>query len=126
MSGVMIVEDDPDIRETVLELLADNDLAAVGANDGAEALHLLHDPNVERPDLILLDIMMPVMDGFAFRAEQQRDPELAGIPVVVLTAHASAAHAAQQMAVDGFLKKPFDLDALLATVRRYCVAPSPP
>ena len=97
----MIVEDDPDIRETVLELLADNHLAAVGATDGAEALHLLHDPNVEKPDLILLDIMMPVMDGFAFRA-------------------------AQQLAVDGFLRKPFDLDALLATVRRYCVAPSPP
>jgi CheY-like chemotaxis protein len=122
----MVIEDDPDIRETVLELLADHALSAVGATDGADALHLLHDPAVGKPDLILLDIMMPVMNGFEFRAAQRGDPELADIPVVVLTAHATAAQAARDLAADGFLNKPFDLDTLLATVRRYCVAPSPP
>jgi CheY-like chemotaxis protein len=126
MTCVMVIEDDPDIRETVLELLADHALPAVGATDGADALDLLHDPSREKPNLILLDIMMPVMNGFEFRAAQRGDPELAHIPVVVLTAHATAAQAASDLAADGFLKKPFDLDTLLATVRRYCVAQSPP
>ena len=121
---VMVVEDDADIRETILEVLADNAVPAVGAENGADALDRLHDPARTKPCLILLDIMMPVMDGWGFRAAQQEDPELAGIPVIVLTAHAQGDRAAREMAVDGFLKKPFDLEALLGTVRRY-VAPSP-
>ena len=127
-TGVMIIEDDPDIRDTILEVLGDYQFPAVGAENGAEALARLQNPASIRPCLILLDIMMPVMDGFGFRAAQQGDPELAGIPVVVLTAHASGDQAARDMAVDGWIRKPFDLETLLLTVRKYCsaVAPSAP
>jgi CheY-like chemotaxis protein len=117
--GVLIVDDDTDIRETIEEVLADNDVPAIGAENGAIALERLRS-DVEPPCVILLDMMMPVMDGRTFRLAQQDDPALSNIPVVVLTAHASGERSARELQVDGFLKKPVDLQTLLAVIRRYC------
>ena len=117
--GVLIVDDDTDVRETIEEVLADNDVPAIGAENGAVALERLRS-DVDPPCVILLDMMMPVMDGRMFRLAQQDDPTLSTIPVVVLTAHASGERAARELQVNGFLRKPVDLQTLLDVVGRYC------
>jgi CheY-like chemotaxis protein len=97
-------------------LLEIEGFAAFTASNGREALEYLR--SHECPDLILLDLMMPVMDGWEFRREQQRDGDLADVPVIVLSALDQArAVDVEAMAV---LKKPLDFDRLLEMVRRYC------
>jgi CheY-like chemotaxis protein len=123
--GVMVVDDDTDIRETIEEVLADNHVPAIGAENGAVALERLR-ADVEPPCVILLDMMMPVMDGRTFRLAQRDDPTLSNIPVVVLTAHASGERSARELQVDGFLRKPVDLPTLLDVIRRYCERDEPP
>jgi CheY-like chemotaxis protein len=117
--GVLIVDDDTDIRETLEEVLADNDFPAIGAENGAVALERLRS-DAEPPCVILLDMMMPVMDGKTFRRAQQDDPTLSNIPVVVLSAHASGERSARELQVDAFLRKPVDLQTLLDVIGRYC------
>jgi CheY-like chemotaxis protein len=108
---VMVVEDDAAIRELVMQVLTFEGFMAVGAGDGQEALRRLKEEQV-RPEVILLDLMMPVMDGWHFRAEQLKDPALAEIPVVVMSAVADG------MSAEGHVSKPFDVDALLDAVSR--------
>ena len=115
---VMVVEDDFSIRETLRELLEDEGFAVSWAANGRDALARLEAG--DSPRLILLDLMMPVMDGLEFRSAQQRDPRLSQIPVVVISAEHGLEQTASTMAVQGFLAKPFELDALIATVQRYC------
>jgi CheY-like chemotaxis protein len=116
---VLVVEDDSDVRQALLEVLQDNDYEPVAAENGEEALARLLSA-AARPCVILLDMMMPVMDGWTFRAAQANDPDFRSIPVVVLTAHASAPRVAKDMDAAGFLRKPVKLDMLLATVQRFC------
>jgi CheY-like chemotaxis protein len=113
---VLVVEDDYAIRETLRELLEDEGYRVMWASNGKEALARLHE---RAPRVILLDLMMPVMDGWEFRDAQQRDPALANIPVVVISADHGLDHKVSGLGVDGWLAKPFELDALLATVDRY-------
>ena len=113
---VMLVEDDPDIRAMVSQLLELEGWRVLSFANGTHALQALKAG--ERPRLILLDLMMPNMNGWQFRAEQMRDPALAAIPVVVLSGDVRGADPGSVRA-DGYLKKPIDLDVLLATVRRY-------
>ncbi len=115
---VMIVEDDSDVRESIAEILEDNAYCSLGCSNGKEALDELR-ARPDKPCVILLDIMMPVMDGLEFRALQQGDPDLDTIPVVVLTAHASV-HASEMMAAAAWLNKPVQLETLLAMVERFC------
>jgi CheY-like chemotaxis protein len=116
---ILIVEDDVAIRQTVAELLEDEGYQVDCAVNGADALALLE--RSEAPALILLDLMMPVMDGWSFRESQRRDPRLASIPTVVVTASNPAdPHTADDLAPDAFLAKPFDLDRLIDTVHRLC------
>ena len=112
MRSVLVVDDDSDIREAVAEVLAGEGYEVLGAGDGEEALTKCR---AFHPSLVLLDLMMPGMNGWEFRAAQKRDPELADIPVVVLSA------LEQKVAIDaeGFVRKPFELDELLALVRRH-------
>jgi CheY-like chemotaxis protein len=70
--------------------------------------------------MILLDLMMPVMDGRAFRTEQRRDPELAGIPVVVVSAYLDVGQEVEEMGVERFLRKPLDAKVLLNAVEENC------
>ena len=118
---VLVVEDDPDVREAIAEVLVDCHYKPLHASNGAEALERLRAAPIP-PCVILLDVMMPTMDGWQFRAEQQRDPAVRDIPVVVLSAHADGADAAAKMAAAGYLKKPVALDALLGAVEQFCVA----
>lgn len=115
---VLIVEDDDDIRETLLEVLEDNGFEPSCAANGAEALTLLRDRE-DKPHVILLDMMMPVLDGWGFRNAQLADPALRGIPVIVLTAHASIEETAAALGATGFLRKPVRLDPLIEAIRRH-------
>src|SRR5687767_11546587 len=87
---VMVVEDDEGIREALCDLLDTEGFAVTAAVHGADALSKLRDATLSRPDVILLDLMMPVMDGWSFRAEQRNDPSISQIPVIVITASRQA------------------------------------
>lgn len=116
---VLVVDDDPDIVEALIEVLEDHGFSAQAASNGADALDKLR-ASAELPRVILLDLMMPVMDGYGFRAAQQADERIAAIPVIVLSAHANVEQAAEQMNAAGCLRKPVQLQTLLATVASYC------
>lgn len=118
---VLIIEDDDDIRETLFEVLEDNGFEPSAAANGAEALALLRSA-AAKPNVILLDMMMPVLDGWGFRSAQLADPALSEIPVIVLTAHASIEETARTLGATGFLRKPVRLDPLLDAIRRHAAA----
>lgn len=113
---VLIVEDDEDLREMMAQLLTLEGYQAAAVANGREALQYLQDS--EKPQVILLDLMMPVMDGWEFRRQQQADPALAPVPVIVLSALDQTR--ASNLEADAFLKKPLDFDRLLSLVREYC------
>jgi CheY-like chemotaxis protein len=117
---VLVVEDDEVLRETVVEYLDDNGYPVIAASNGREALEKL-DTTDRVPCLIVLDLMMPVMDGVAFRREQRRSPKLSNIPVVVVSAYQDMdARAAELEPLAAALKKPFKLADLLAVVEEHC------
>lgn len=115
----MVVEDDFSVRETLQELLEEEGFRVTPASNGREALDRLR--GVEGgPRLILLDLRMPVMDGWQFRAAMRADPLLSGIPVVVMSADTALDLKCQDLSVAGVLAKPVELDRLLETVHRFC------
>lgn len=118
VATVLVVDDDESLRATVSEFLADEGYGALQAGDGAAALALLRAPGAPRPDLILLDLSMPGMDGWRFREEQAADPELRSIPVILVTA-------ARRSDLGGadILLKPLNLALLGEAVRRRLGAP---
>ncbi len=109
---MLIVDDERDIREAVSEVLKDEGYEVVDARDGAEGLDKLR---ARHPDLVLLDLMMPGMNGWEFCAARNREPGLCDIPVVVI----SALGRVSGLDAQAFLQKPFELDALVSTVRQY-------
>lgn len=117
--SILVVEDEEMIRDSLIEFLDEQGYDVHGAVDGRDALAKLQtaDPS---PCLILLDLMMPVMDGRAFREEQMRDPALRDIPVVVLSAYRDVAGSAQELAAAGYLEKPLHLRDLLQIIRQHC------
>jgi CheY-like chemotaxis protein len=117
---VLVVEDDLEIRESLMEILEEHGYEPLGAENGLEALERLREA-IPQPCLILLDLMLPQMDGKAFRKEQLRIPEFAEIPVVVISAFQDAHQLIADMQVNELLKKPFKLHELVDTARRYCV-----
>jgi CheY-like chemotaxis protein len=113
--GILIIEDDIDIREALLTVLTDEGYVVAGVANGREALQQLEECT---PALILLDLMMPVMDGWQFREAQRRDERLRDIPVVVISADSEARQKLGGMGDVGFLRKPIELDLLLSEVAR--------
>jgi CheY-like chemotaxis protein len=116
--AVLIVEDDPDLRSMMDQLLYLEGFAPVTAVNGLDALRLLK--TGLRVDAILLDLMMPVMDGWAFRRAQRLDPAIADIPVIVLTAAATIRH--HELAAAAVFAKPLPFEAVLAAVRQHAIA----
>jgi CheY-like chemotaxis protein len=110
--SVLLVEDDPTILGAMKMVLEWEGYEVACASNGQEALERLRAG--ERPSLILLDVMMPVLDGRQFREEQKRDPDLASIPVVVV----SAVEGASSLDAAGHVQKPFEVEELLQTLRR--------
>ena len=118
--SILVVEDDVDIREGIVGILRDEGYAVDGAGNGLEALDFLRAPQRVLPAIILLDLMMPVMNGWQFRAEQQQDAGLSAIPFVVISADSSVKQKSDAIGAAAFLKKPIELKDLLAVVARYC------
>jgi CheY-like chemotaxis protein len=115
---VLVVDDNRSVREPLVALLEGRGFSARGVGNGREALQMLRDGF--DACLILLDLTMPIMDGWTFRTVQLGDPNLAEIPVVVLTALTDPRKAAEKMgAVAGFAK-PLDLEHLLQLVAEHC------
>jgi len=122
MPSILVVEDDDAIRGLVTELLRDDGYQVQEATNGAEALDQVR---AGRPDLIVLDLMMPIMDGWAFVEECRQRKWCGEVPIVVTSASHDLPRTADQLRALGVrtcLAKPFDLDGLLALVERY--APS--
>lgn len=115
---VLIVEDDAGAREALAQILLAAGYDVATADDGAQALAYLR--AAPRPCVIVLDLMMPVLDGWQFRAEQRQDPAVAAIPVVVATAAERAEQNAAALGVDDYLTKPIDVERLLTVIGRYC------
>ncbi len=117
---ILVAEDDEDIRQDLITLLETQGLEAVGARNGAEALALLEKAPFS---VVLLDLMMPVMDGWAFRQAQRSRPELAAVPVVILSGAADARQAAAALGVAHCLVKPVGFDALMAVIASFLPPP---
>ena len=117
--NILLVEDDLDVRETTTEILQDAGYRVIPAAHGEEALVYLRQTR-ELPGLILLDLMMPIMDGWQFRAEQEKDARLAEIPVVVMSAVAAGQEKARPIRPAAYLPKPVELDDLLEVAARFC------
>jgi CheY-like chemotaxis protein len=117
-SRVLIVEDDLAIREALTEILEDEGYQVTGAANGQEAIQALRGSAL--PCLILLDLMMPVMNGWQFRAEQKQDPALAPVPVVIISADSDLRTKATTLEAVDFLQKPIQLTRLLDTVEQFC------
>lgn len=115
---ILIVEDDAELRESLGQVLSDEGYRLSGARNGLEAVRYLK--SEERPGLILLDLSMPVVNGWEFRMHQKRAAGLADIPVVIITAGNHSKEDIAWLAPTDFLLKPIDLDHLLETVRRHC------
>jgi CheY-like chemotaxis protein len=113
---IMVVEDDAATRDALTLILSAEGFAVLGAANGQEALTLLRGSS--RPDLILLDLMMPIMDGWQFRREQTQDPSLSAIPVVVLSADGNVRQKAASLHVADYLQKPVEMESLLEVIQR--------
>jgi CheY-like chemotaxis protein len=116
---VLLVEDDPDARTLLATVLEDAGWKVRQAENGAEALTILAEEQ-GRCALILLDLMMPVMNGWDFRRKQRASPALAGIPVLLMSAGAHIASASGDLDAAGTVTKPVEINDLLAKVQRHC------
>ncbi|HEX4462894.1 MAG TPA: response regulator [Polyangia bacterium] len=115
---VLVIDDDVDIRDSIGDILELRGYRVARAANGREALERLK--SGPPPCVILLDLMMPVLNGWEFREQQSRDARLAGVPVVVISGDGSTDEKAAKIGVSEFLRKPLELSAILDVVRRHC------
>src|SRR5256885_6745720 len=115
---LLIVEDDADIREDLADLLGDRGYQTVTAANGVEALELLRSGDL--PSLILLDLMMPVMDGWQLRMELLKDSTLARVPIILLSGAGNLHTETASLGAVGYVSKPFKLEQLISILERYC------
>jgi CheY-like chemotaxis protein len=114
---ILLIEDDRDICEIVQQVLADEGYETIAVSNGAEALARLR--AAPHPFVIVLDLMLPVMDAWQFRAEQAGDALLAKIPVVIFSANPKVGQHADALGAAAVLRKPPNLDELLSVVSRF-------
>jgi len=119
---VLVVDDDTDTREAMKSVLELHGYSVVTAADGSEALVRLR--NGLKPCLILLDLMMPGMDGFQFVNEKRQDPCISAIPVVIYSGHHDAKSDAARLGAEGYFQKPVEVQSLLNLVETYRARPA--
>jgi len=113
---VAIVEDDAEFRNMLRELLEEEHYRVIAVANGAEALATLRGGAM--PNVILLDVSMPVMDGFDFLRHRNDDPQLSAVPVVLVTN--AKPHERPTAGVNDVVRKPIDIDEILFAIKRYC------
>ena len=113
---VAIIEDDSEFRNMLRELLEEEHYRVVAMANGAEALETLRGDTM--PDVILLDVSMPIMDGFDFLRHRNADPRLSTVPVVLVTN--AKPHERPTVGVSDVVRKPIDIDEILFAIKRYC------
>jgi two-component system cell cycle response regulator DivK len=115
---ILVVEDQEDNRQIIRDLLTSAGYELVEAVDGEEGVRLAES---ERPDLILMDIQLPVLDGHEATRRIKQNPELRHIPIIVVTSYALSGDDRKAMAAgsDGYMAKPFSPRQLLATIRKF-------
>lgn len=116
--NILIVDDERSIREALSEALEMSGYKTTAVHSGAAALDVLKGP--EKPSLILLDLLMPEMDGLEFMRAKELISEIGSIPTVVISANGSVDAKLAGFNFQGYLKKPVDLSDLLETAERYC------
>src|SRR5262245_24295796 len=112
---ILAVDDDPAILDVVAQVLADEGYRVLTAGGGRAAVELAH---AHVPGLILLDLMMPEMNGWQVVAELRASPQTRAIPILLLSARRDTERMANDLGINSYLEKPFDLDELLVRVRR--------
>ena len=118
---VMVVEDDNDLRESLCQALRDNGFSVVSASNGQQALEVLQ--GGVHPAVILLDLMMPVLNGWELRDALRDDPRLADIPQLVISAYMDEAEQhVLALPPDDCIRKPFHIRILLEAIERHCAA----
>lgn len=119
MREILVVEDDKSIRTLLSELLTSEGYKTTVASNGEEAIHYLrrHPSNVK---LVLLDLMMPIKDGFQVSEEMQRDPLLSKISIIIMSAAAQLAQAEKKIASKAAISKPIQIDTLMQAIQTYC------
>lgn len=115
----MIVDDAFDIRDVLKFYFSHQGYNVLEAQNGLDALEILRSSS-QLPSLIILDLMMPIMDGFSFKREQDCDAKLSSIPVVVISADAHIERKCKEIGAQAFLKKPLDIDKIQEAVELYC------
>jgi two-component system, cell cycle response regulator DivK len=115
---ILVVEDQEDNRRIIRDLLTSAGYELIEALDGAEGVHLAES---ERPDLILMDIQLPVLDGHEATRRIKQNSELSHIPIIVVTSYALSGDDQKAMAAgsDGYVAKPFSPRQLLAMIRKF-------
>ena len=116
---VLVVEDDPVLLEALSGAIEAEGYEVRRARHGLDALGQLRSGR-KPPDVILLDLMMPVMNGWQFRHAQRQDAELSRIPVVVVSAKTDSSQHAAWLEADDYIQKPIALHRLLETIQKYC------
>jgi CheY-like chemotaxis protein len=116
---ILIVDDDLDSGEAMSELLANQGFEVALAADGQRALEAMRGAHT-LPDIILLDLMMPVMNGWQFRTAQLNDPQLAAVPVIILTASSASDSQLSQLKAAALFHKPVDADTLVKKINSIC------
>ena len=122
---LLVVDDDADLRETLQEVLGDAGFSVLTAHHGAHALEVLQALPTP-PALVLLDMMMPVLDGRAFLARVREEPRWAGLRVVIFSASVDVARTALELGAAGYLRKPVSVEGLLDLIERQLVDGAPP
>jgi len=115
---ILVVEDQPDNRQIIRDMLADTGYEIAEAENGEEALAAI---TKQRPDLILMDIQLPIMDGYAATRRIKTDPALKSIPVIAVTSYALSGEEkkAREAGCDDYVPKPYSPRQLLAKIRQY-------
>lgn len=116
-NGILLVEDDFDVRDMMTIFLESEGYQVTAVENGQEAINFLKQSRT--PNLILLDLMMPVMNGWEFRKRQRQDPNLSKIPVIIISADANIHEEAIQLGADNYLTKPIEFETLLEVIRKY-------
>lgn len=116
---ILVIEDDLEIRQTLVDVLNDEGYDVVASENGQRGLEILQTSD-ELPCLIIVDWMMPVMDGDSFRREQMRDQRFSKVPTVLFSANGRVSQKANDAGYSEYLKKPIDLEQLFELAVRYC------